>query len=131
MYFLNDKVYFQSYFLRFCAVGVANTANYAFMYLILIEYVNYTIAHVVSFIISAFCSYFLTTIYTFKSKVSVVTMIKFPLTFAPNLFFSTFLTYVAVSKGFIGEELAGIIVMIISVPITFAINKLVFLKRRV
>ena len=115
---------------RFSIVGVINTLNYAVLFVILQKIIHYQLAHIVAFLVSAFISYFLTCIYTFKDVPTLSNLIKFPITFFPNLVASTFLTVLFVEVGILEESTASIIIMLCSVPVTFLINKIIFKNRR-
>lgn len=115
-------------FIRFVIVGVINTLVYYILYrLFLLSHV-FLLAHVTAFLISALGSYFLTTYFTFQTKASWSTFIRFPITFLPNLVASTIGTQLLVSTGIINEKYASLFMMIIIIPVTFIINKLIFKK---
>lgn len=113
-------------FMRFVVVGIINTLVYYFFYRALLLVMPYLQAHVLAFLISAFNSYFLTTYFTFKTRPTFHTFIRFPLTFLPNLLLSSTGTKIIVSTGLMNEKYASLFMMIIIIPITFIINKLIF-----
>lgn len=117
-------------FFRFVIVGVFNTANYFMMFTILNNIgVSYILAHLCAFLYSAFVSYFLTSYYTFKTKPSLKTMVRFPITYLPNLILSTLGTIILVENNLLSESIASLVVMIVSIPITFIISKVIFHKK--
>lgn len=124
--FIDAVPFFNRQFYRFVLVGGFNTFSYYTFYLILLNYLNYSIAHIIAFLMAAFISYFLTTIYTFKKKPSWKTFVAFPITFLPNLLLSTFGTVILVQLGLVSDKYASLIMMIVAIPITFLVNKLVF-----
>lgn len=114
-------------FFRFVIVGVFNTVNYFIMFTVLNNIgVSYILAHLCAFLYSAFVSYFLTSYYTFKTKPSIKTMTRFPITYLPNLILSTLGTIILVENNLLSESIASLVVMIASIPITFIISKLIF-----
>lgn len=112
-------------FIRFVAVGVFNTLTYFIFFTIINTVLLYLVAHILGFLISAFISFFVTTIYTFESNITIEKAVKFPLTFLPNLIFSTFGTLIIVQLGLLSEDIASLIMMLIAVPITFIVAKVV------
>ena len=85
-------------FLKFVVVGVINTLNYSLVYLMLLNIMNYLVAHILAFLFSALCSYFLTTYFTFSQKPSWETFIRFPLTFLPNFIMSSLGVFILVEQ---------------------------------
>ncbi|MDF9866678.1 putative flippase GtrA/uncharacterized membrane protein YfhO [Bacilli bacterium PM5-3] len=125
---VNEIKFLNRPFFRFVIVGAFNTVNYFIGYTILLNFIPYLIAHVLAFIYSAFVSYFLTAVYTFKTKPTFKTFIAFPLTFIPNLLMSSVGTAFIVELGLISKSIASLVVMIMIIPITFIINKFIFKK---
>lgn len=122
--------FFNKQFYRFCIVGVCNTVNYFVIFSVLHELVVYIIAHIIAFILSGLISYILTTKYTFNDSCSWETFIRFPLTFLPNLFMSTIGTIVLVDCSIISEDYASLVTMIVAIPITFLVSKVLYTKGR-
>lgn len=130
MTIIQEISFFNKQFYRFCIVGVCNTVNYFVIYSILHKWVEYIIAHVVAFILSALVSYVLTTKYTFNDKCTWETFVRFPLTFLPNLFMSTIGTIALVDFGIVTEDYASLVTMILAIPITFFVSKILYTKGR-
>ncbi|WP_423364094.1 GtrA family protein [Mycoplasma sp. P36-A1] len=118
--FLNRQFY------RFVLVGAFNTFCYYTFYLILLNIINYSIAHIIAFLMAAFISYFATTMYTFKRKPEWKTFVSFPITFLPNLLMSSLGTVFLVQANLVSSKYASLIMMIAAIPITFLVNKIVF-----
>ncbi len=110
---------------RFILTGGLNTSNYYLAYLLLISKWEYMYAHLSAFILSAFISYFVSTIYTFDQCLSFKKFILFPLTFLPNLIISSAVTYFFVNYQIINQTFASLIAMILAIPITFVVTKLI------
>lgn len=129
MLMVNEISWLNKSFFRFVIVGVINTVNYFIMYTILLNYLPYLFSHIGSFLISALISYFLTSYYTFKTKPTLKTFIAFPLTFLPNLIFSTIGTTFLIEMNILSEDIASVFVMLMLIPITFIINKIIFIRK--
>lgn len=115
--------------IRFLGVGAMNTFSYMLFFTILNTEYEYLAAHIAAFLLSGAISYFLTTMYTFETRVSWKTAMQFPLTFMPNLIFSTIGTWVLVKFDILNENIASITMMLIAIPLTFIISKLIFKKK--
>lgn len=126
---IDEVKFFNRPFFRFVLVGVFNTVNYFVMYQILLVLFPYLFAHILAFIYSAFCSYFITTIYTFKTRPAWKTFIVFPITYLPNLLMSTFGTMFLVELQIIDKSIASLIMMLAAIPITFIINRIIFINK--
>ncbi len=110
---------------RFILTGGFNTFNYYLLYLILIKSLPYMQAHFSAFIYSGFVSYFVSSKYTFKEELSLIRFLKFPITYIPNLVISSVVTYTLVTNQLVSETFASIIAMIIAIPVTFFVTRLV------
>ena len=126
---VNEIKWLNRPFFRFVIVGAFNTVNYFIAYTLLLLIAPYLVSHVLGFIYSAFVSYFLTAYYTFNTKPSMKTFVAFPLTFLPNLVMSSAGTAFIVELGLLDKSIASLVVMIMIIPVTFIINKLIFKKK--
>lgn len=127
MFIITKIEFFNKDIYRFILVGGFNTFNYYLMYLVLLESFDtaYIVAHVISFLYSAFFSFFLTTMYTFGERPTLRKLIVFPITFLPNFLISTLGTVVLVNYNILSETYASLIAMFLAIPITFVVSKIV------
>lgn len=127
MFVITKIEFFNRDIFRFILTGGFNTFNYYLMYLILFEVIQwpYLYAHITAFLYSAFCSFFVTTIYTFNKRPTWKKFIAFPITFLPNLIISTLGTILLVRNDILTETYASLIAMFIAIPITFLISKFI------
>ncbi len=118
-------------FIRFVIVGIFNTINYYLMFLILLLLINinYLYAHIIAFIYSVLVSFFLTSIWTFKVRPTFKSFLLFPITVLPNFLLSTIGTYIGVSLLGFNEKVFSLVMMILVVPITYLLNKFIFIKK--
>lgn len=132
MFVITKIEFFNREVFRFILTGGFNTFNYYFMYLILFELFGfqYIYAHMVAFLYSAFCSFFMTTMYTFNQKPTLAKLVVFPITFLPNFIISTLGTIILVNNNILSETYASLIAMFLAIPITFIISKLVLTSKR-
>ena len=113
--------------LRFCMVGVAATAIHYGIYWLLKRWINVNIAFATGYIISFFCNYFLSALFTFKAKVSFRTGIGFTGAHLFNMILQLILLNVFLHFG-INSNLAPLPVYAISVPVNFFLVRFVFRK---
>ncbi len=127
MFVITKIEFFNKDVFRFILTGGFNTFNYYLMYLILFEFVKipYLYAHMSAFLYSAFCSFFLTTMYTFGERPTLRKLVVFPITFLPNFLISTFGTVILVNNNILSETYASLIAMFLAIPITFVVSKIV------
>ena len=122
--FINKK------FLSFLFVGVINTLITYGIYYFLLRWINYNIAYSISYISGIVISYYLNSVVVFKKKINIKTFLKFPIVYVAQyicnlLFMNLFIIYL-----YIPEKIAPILVIILTVPITFFLSKIVFGDKR-
>jgi len=116
--------------IKFIFAGGLNTLNYAVLYWFFLTYITYSWAHILAFIGSMLLSYVVTSVYTFETKMTLQTFIKFPLTTLPNFIMSTFGTIVLVETGILPENIASIFLMIAIIPVTYIVTRLVMIGKK-
>ncbi len=117
------------YFTRFILVGGVNTLNYFLFYTILNLKLEYIYAHIISFLLSSTISFFITVSYTFEESITIKKLIYFPITYLPNLLLSTIGTYIFVYFNIMNESFASLLVMVIAIPITCILSKLLLVRK--
>ncbi len=115
--------------IRFIVVGVINTLNYYICFRILLVHIPFLHAHIIAFVYSAIISYVLSSIFTFKQKMNMKTLIRYPLTFLPKLIFSSLGSVALVRLGLVSDKFATLIIMALVVPITYIVAKIIFNKK--
>lgn len=126
MIMIKEIAFFNHSAIRFITVGAINTLNYYSLFRILLLQLPFLPAHIVAFIYAAVVSYVLSSIFTFKREMSWQTLIKFPLTFLPNLILSSVGSVILVKLGICSDKYATLIMMILAIPITYLVAKIIF-----
>lgn len=114
-------------FIKFCLVGVSNTAiSLAVYYIfILINRELYIIGNVTGFVISVLNSYFWNSRFVFQKKNERgKTILKTFMAYGTTLILGTVLLYVFVELMYVSEFIAPLINLIVTIPINFLLNKL-------
>ncbi|WP_181350377.1 GtrA family protein [Thalassobacillus sp. CUG 92003] len=111
-------------FTRFVLVGGMNTLNYYIVYLILhnLFSMHYMIAHVTGFVVSLVISFFLNAYFTYRVKPTLGKFLKFPLSQLVNVSMSSMLVYMFVEWVHLNSNLAPIVAVFFTVPVTFIVT---------
>ncbi|AEF82102.1 GtrA family protein [Leadbettera azotonutricia] len=113
-------------FIGFCIVGVSNTLiSLAIYYAMVYLGVHYQIANVVSYVISIFNAYFWNRWLVFKKRSEPRTgqLIRTYISYGFTLGLSALLLYILVDVFNISSYIAPIIILFITTPVNFLLNK--------
>ncbi|MNW45059.1 GtrA-like protein [compost metagenome] len=119
MRFLNKE------FIKFVISGVLNTVATYLIYLMLLVFLEYSLAYTVSYLSGIFISYYLNTLFVFKEKISFKTFLKYPIVYVVQYTINLIMIFVLVEHLGLSEQLVPLIVVIITIPITFLLSKLI------
>ncbi len=127
---MDNKVKDKSQFIRFLIVGSLATAILYAVYYGLNYVVNHNIAYTIGFVISFLVNYLMTTIYTFKSKLSYKKFVGFGVQQISNYllqigFLNLFL-WLGMSK-----KLAPLPVFVIILPINYLLLRFVYKNKKI
>ncbi len=118
----------KSQFIRFLIVGTLATAVLYAVYYGLNYVLNHNIAYTIGFIISFLANYLMTTIYTFRSKLSFNKFLGFAVQQISNyvlqIGFLNFFLWLGMS-----EKLAPLPVFVIILPINYLLLRFVYKKK--
>lgn len=113
-------------FIKFCLVGLSNTAiSFGIYYIFLFINVRlYIIGNAVGFIVSVLNAYFWNSRFVFKKRDEKgKTVIKTYIAYSTNLIVGTVLLYLMVDIMGISEYIAPFINLVITVPMNYLLNK--------
>lgn len=112
-------------FIRFGIVGVLATGIHYGIYILLnyvmIQWLAYSIGYGISFL----CNFYLSSVFTFKSKASIKKGIGFSISHLINYLLHIVLLTIFLKLGF-SDEFAPIPVFLIVIPINFLLVRFVF-----
>lgn len=126
---LSDRQRSLAELLRFCLVGVANTAIYYGCYLVLLMLLPYLVAHLVAWAISVVGSFLLNCAFTYRVQPTWQRFFLFPLTTLANLAMTTFGVWAFVELAGVDKRLAPLIAGILAIPATFLLTRFVLTGR--
>lgn len=119
-------------FVKFCLVGVSNTAISLAIYYIFIA-INknlYILGNAVGFVVSVLNSYFWNSRFVFKKQdEKSKTVIKTFIAYGTNLILGSLLLYLFIDVLHISEFVAPLINLIVTVPLNFVLNKFWVMKK--
>ncbi|MGN7761964.1 GtrA family protein [Paenibacillus sp. 22594] len=112
-------------FLKFVISGGINTLATYLMYLLLLLFFNYSLSYTISYVSGIFLSYYLNTVFVFKEKVSFKKFLKFPIVYLIQYLVNIFMLYVLVERVHLSTGIVPLIVIVVTIPITYALSKLI------
>lgn len=123
-----DKI-FKRDFARFLVSGGFNTALTYGVYLLLLNVVPYKISYTIAYISGILLAYILNRFFVFKSHNGIKSILLFPLIYLAQYVVSLLILWVWVEQLGFDDRLAPLVAIAITVPMTFILSKLLFLKR--
>lgn len=114
--------------LIFALVGVVNTMTYYGLYLLLLIWLPYLVAHILAFTLSMIGSFFLNARFTYRTRPTWRKFLLFPLTYATNFVITTAGVYVIVDVLHAGNRFAPLIASAAAVPVTFVVSRTILLR---
>lgn len=115
-------------FIKFLIVGVINTFSSYVIYLMFITFMTYNVSYTLSYFCGIVISYILNSVFVFKVNLTLKNAFKFPLVYIVQYLLNIILLNVFVKYTIINEVFAPILIIIISVPLTFVLSKIILKK---
>ncbi|EFH9192606.1 GtrA family protein [Escherichia coli] len=115
-------------FFKFIISGGLNTATTYIVYILLLMFVNYKISYTISYITGIIFSYYLNKNFVFKAKNSIKSFLIYPLVYLFQYLLGFLLTWVWVEILKANPIHAPIIVVLLSMPVTFLLSRIIFTK---
>jgi putative flippase GtrA len=113
----------KSEFSKFIVVGIINTAITYIVYIALLGLLGYNNSYLISYILGILISYALNTKFVFNTNYSVIKLIKFPLVYIAQYLINAMVLRVVIERDITNELFAPILVLILSIPVTFLLSK--------
>lgn len=112
-------------FLRFLLIGLVNTVATYILYLFLLQFLHYSYAYTITFVVGVVLSYFLTSIFVFKAKLSIRKGISYPLVYLVQYLVGLLVLHICVKMLGLPAWFSGIVVVLVAVPITFVLSRFI------
>lgn len=120
------KISINSEFFRFLLVGLGNTLVTYVAFLLLLTLLPYLYAYSLAYCIAVLNSYFMSVRFVYKKKASLQSFFKFPFVYLAQYFIGASILWLLVGKVGIAPAWAMVVVIIVTVPITFLASRFVF-----
>lgn len=118
----------RSRFLRFMLSGGINTITTYAVYLILLRIVDYKLAYTVAYIGGIALSYLLNRVFVFRTHRGWSSALLFPLVYLAQYLVGLAAIWAWVNRFGFPKPLAPLIAIVITVPMTYFLSKLVFMR---
>jgi putative flippase GtrA len=112
---------------RFVAVGALNTGITYLLYLALLRIVPYMVAYTVVFLIGIVISYCLNAKIVFRATMTAQSALTYPAVYLVQYVLGISLLYLLVSRFRVAKEIASLVVVAVSVPVTFVLSRIILL----
>ncbi|WP_454846339.1 GtrA family protein [Pseudomonas farris] len=114
---------------RFLVSGGLNTALTYGIYLLVLLFLPYKTSYTISYISGIGIAYALNRFFVFKGHQGVKSVALLPLVYLIQYLFSLLILWVWVEKLGYDQRVAPLIAIIITIPLTFILSKLIFSKK--
>lgn len=115
---------FDIQFIKFCIVGLANTAISFAVYLCLLKFgVHYLLGSAIGYVVGVLNGYLLSSRYVFKHSLKISVAIKYVITYLGTLGVNLSTMYFLVQILGFGKVISQVLVICLNLLINFFINK--------
>jgi putative flippase GtrA len=108
---------------KFAAVGVVNTGVYYGSYLVLRLFLHYLIAHLLALAVGMVGSFFLNSLWTFRTRPTWRKFALWPLTNATNYLMTTVGVVVLVAWVHLDQRIAPLVATVAAIPVSFLLSR--------
>lgn len=116
-------------FMRFVAAGGVNTLVTYIVYLLLVRIVNYNVAYVACYLAGIGLSYWLNTTVVFKATPSFGKFFLYPIVYLIQFLLGDGVLNIFVGLLHFPKELGPIVVVIVTLPVTYLLSRTVLVGR--
>lgn len=115
---------------RFAITGTVSTALHYGVYLLLLLWINPSLAYTGGYLAGFILNYFLTTYFTFQSKAGLGNMAGFSVSHVVNYLLELGILNLLIWAG-LSKSIAGLVTLVVVVPVNFLILRTVYLWREI
>lgn len=116
-------------FSRFLIAGAVNTGLTYVIYLCLLFLMPYAWAYSITYVIGIGIGYLLNAHWVFKRAPGLSSATGYPLIYALNYFLGIMVLWVLVELIHLPKEFAPLLIVVLSVPVTYIVTKFIFLGK--
>lgn len=116
-------------FIKFVGIGGINTIATYLLYLLLLFVSTYQVSYTIAYLSGIFLSYWLNLKFVFQERGSTKKMLLYPFVYLGQYIVGMFILYVTVDYFNIPQEIGPIIVVLITLPMTFFLSKTILTNK--
>jgi len=109
----------------FMMVGAVNTGLTYALYALFLFLTPYKLSYSLAYVCGIIISYYLNSQFVFKQPVTLAKFLKYPVVYIVQYLLGIFILYICVDLLAISKWLAPIVVIVISLPVTFGLSKMI------
>jgi len=115
--------------LRFLLAGGLNTLTTYLLYLLLLASLGYRVSYTISFTAGIVLAYFLNRLFVFKTHRGARSLAMLPLVYLAQYGLGAGIVHLWVEVLGQAKEIAPLLAVVITIPVTFLLSKLAFVNR--
>lgn len=115
-------------FVRFLLTGGLNTGLTYILYLVLLNVLPYIWSYSISYVCGIFLAFMLSRFFVFKEHQGLKSALLFPFVYVAQYALGVLIVWLWVKKLLLPEYLAPLAAIALSLPLTYVLSKLVFVK---
>ncbi|MGZ9710574.1 GtrA family protein [Glaciimonas sp. GNP009] len=123
------RKWMQFSFARFLVSGGFNTALTFALYLLLLNVTSYRVSYTIAYLSGIFLSFALNRFFVFNSHRGVRSVALFPLVYVFQYLASMLILWIWIDQLGLSRKIAPLMAIILSLPITYLLSRLIFLKK--
>jgi len=108
---------------RFVVVGALNSGLSYLAYLALLKWVSYRWAYSLAYVAGIFLSFFLNSRRVFRVRLRWRNLLRYPVVYVVQYLLGYVVLYAAVDLAGIDSRLAPVVVLAVTVPVTFVLSR--------
>ena len=120
---LSLKRFINKKFSHFVVMGGVNTLLSYGVYVAALQITSYQVAYSISYFLGILISYYLNTVFVFKSSFSLVKAFKYPVVYVVQYLLGVFLLVVLVEWLGVDAYFAPIAVIVLTIPVTYYLSR--------
>ncbi|WP_252272060.1 GtrA family protein [Pseudomonas subflava] len=117
-------------FVRFLFSGGLNTLFTYALYLLLIMVLPYQVSYAIAYAVGIALAFILNRTYVFESHRGTLSLLLFPLVYVAQYVLGAGMMWGLVDGLHLSPLLAPLLVVVMTIPVTFVLSRFVFLKKK-
>lgn len=117
-------------FLKFLVGGSINTAVTYGLFVALCQVMSPSVAYTITYLVGILLSYLINAYFVFRARVSLGSMLQFPIVYVIQYLFGLALLSLLTNLG-LESHIAMLAVIVASVPLTFILTRFIFKNTKV